>query len=194
MPASSCIRDLYPSLKNMSDDQISLQSAVAESYLTRLLGRSVSGGDFVEHFDGQNKPVIVLQNHPVISVDKVIYNTNGSITEYDANSRHYQWSKKGEVILRNDGFPEHLPGWRPGIANIEIHYTAAGLSQPEQDMLIGGVIYWQSAQAAVNPIVNSETIGEYSYSAGGSSSGGGSSGIPSFIQGLIAPYRRMRCI
>lgn len=194
MPASECVKDIYPSLKGLSVEQFAVQSAMAEAYLCRLLGRSISGGPVVDVFSGQNRPILVLRETPVRSVEKVVYDMNGSITEYDAASGHFHWAEKGLVTLRNDGFPDHLPGWRPGVCNVAVHYTSAGLSQPEQDMLIGGVMFWQSSQNAVNPVLNGETIGEYSYSAGGGGGGSGSSAVPAFITCLIAPYRRMRAV
>ena len=195
VPASTCVRDLYPSLLNLSDDAIAIRSATAEAYLERLLGRKISESDCVDVIDGNRQAVIMLTNTPVKSVEKLVYNTNGVKTEHLADSGYFQWSKRGEIVLRNSGFIGHMPGFFAGEFNIEVHYRCQGLSQAEQDNLIGGVMHWQQATASVNPVLQSETIGSYSYSnqQTGTNFNSGSS-IPPFIQAMIAPYRRLRAV
>lgn len=195
MPASSCVLDLYPSLQSLSETALAAQLALAESYAERYLGRKLSPGSSVDTFDGKNYSVLVLNNVPVSSVDKIVYVTNGTRHEYPSSSGHYQWSSDGRVVLRNNTFMGHLPGFRPGLFNIEVHYQHTGLTQVEIDSIIGAVANWRQVTAKTNPLMESETIGSYSYKR--ANTGGGSTSpsvIPHDVSSLLDQYKRHRIV
>lgn len=194
MPASASVKNLYPSLGRIASDELSAQLSTAESYVEALLGRKISCQACVDTFDGQNYPLLKLKNFPVRSVEKIVFNSNGVLTEYTSASGYFRWSEKGDVVLQNYGFIDHMAGFPAGVFNIQVHYTNQGLSQSEQDRLIGGVAYWNLSQNTINPTLTSETIGAYSYSQASGTGSKDASAIPLFIQTLIAPYRRYRAL
>lgn len=83
-----------------------------------------------------------------------------------------------------------MQGWEVGVQNIVVNYTSSGISQYEQDLLIGTVMNWFYDQNKRSPIISSESIGDYSYSLNTAFL----RGVPAQVMTLLQPYMRMEVV
>lgn len=163
MPASSSVSNLYPALASLDSATFDALAASAESWLVQYLGRNLQAGTYTETFSGQNQPLLFLKNTPVTAVTQIVITSGYSTNTYTPASNYYYFSADGQLHLAPQGFWNQLAGWRPGVTNIAVTYTSSGFDQPTQDLLIGSVMNWFNDQAKRSGLVNSETIGNYSY-------------------------------
>lgn len=181
MPVSTALTDLFPSLSQLSPGQFQALAMAAEWWITRTIGRDLVEGQKTQTFTGRNQPILRLSNTPVVSIQSIYVN------DVLKPSTDYYFSSNGELFKSKSGFREHMQGWEVGVQNIVVNYTTSGISQYEQDLLIGSVMNWFYDQNKRSPVISSESIGDYSYSLNTASMGG----IPLAVMSVLSPYIRM---
>lgn len=163
MNVTSAVTSLYPALAAMEPPALESLAMAAEKWLVKTLGRHVSPGTYTETFDGLNNPLLFVSSPPVKTVLQVTISSQNHVTTYTPESGYYQWTKDGRIHIRPQTFWNQLPGWRPGVANVQVTYTSCGLCEIERDNLIGSVMNWWYDQSNRSGLVSSESIGDYSY-------------------------------
>lgn len=179
MPVSPQVTSMYPQLANLAPGPLQALANAAEAYLVQALGRDLTAGSKTQTFSGKNQSILWLNCTPVASVDSITSNGNAM----DMTSIH--WDSEGRVSRMWKGFWNQVLGWDPGITNIVVTYTSAGLDQTTQDMLIGVVMTWMLDMQGKSSTVSSESIGDYSYTMNTAFL----KGLPPYISTLIQPYR-----
>jgi hypothetical protein len=178
MPVSPDVKDLFPSLAKLSPGPLQALAMAAEGWLVKVLGRDLDGGAKTETLSGENQPILWLANTPVSSVESVV------IEDVTQPATGYYFAKNGQLFRSKYGFRDHMRGWDVGIKNITVNYTSQGLSQSEQDMLIGTVMNWFVEQNSRSVMLSSERIGDYNYTLNTAFS----RGIPQAVNTVIYPY------
>ena len=184
MPVSTSVTDLFPSLAQLSPGQFQALATAAESWITRTIGRDLVEGSKTQTFTGRNQPILRLANTPVSSIQSIY--VHGVLKP----STDYSFSSNGQIFKGGYGFSEHMQGWEVGVQNIVVNYTSSGISQYEQDLLIGTVMNWFYDQNKRSPIISSESIGDYSYSLNTAFL----RGVPAQVMTLLQPYMRMEVV
>lgn len=179
MPVSPQVTSMYPQLASLAPGPLQALANAAEAYLVQVLGRDLTSGSKTQTFNGKNQSILWLNCTPVASVDSITTNGNAM----DMTSIH--WDSEGRVSRMWKGFWNQVLGWDPGITNIVVTYTSAGLDQTTQDMLIGVVMTWMLDMQGKSSTVSSESIGDYSYTMNTAFL----KGLPPYISTLIQPYR-----
>lgn len=184
MPISPAVKMLFPQLASLAPGPLQALATSAETVLVKYLGREISQGSKTQTFKGENQTVLWLNSTPVTSVDSVII----SGTSVDVSTMHFD--SDGRLTRQYQGFQNQLLGWTPGVSNIVVTYTSAGLDQSEQDMLIGSFMVWMLDMQSKSMVVSSESIGDYSYALNTAFM----RGLPPHLAILIQPYRVMTTV
>lgn len=163
------------------DDKLLTLLDAAEAAVARYLNRNLLQATYTEYFDGMGRPTLVLSHRPVVSVTGVWVDPVGyygqSAGGFAASTALTQGA---DFALIAPGTNEKNPGtlrmlsalwdgtglsnWPQGQGNIKVTYVA-GYTQVPADvsqavaMIVGQMI----AQAGNGLPMQSETLGEYSY-------------------------------
>ena len=163
------------------DDRLLTLLDAAEAAVSRYLNRNLLQATYTEYLDGMGRPTLVLSHRPVVSVtgvwvDPVGYygQSEGGFASSTALTQGQDWAlmapgtnEKNPGTLRMlsalwDG--TGLSNWPQGQGNVKVTYVA-GYTQVPADvsqavaMIVGQMI----AQAGNGLPMQSETLGEYSY-------------------------------
>ena len=179
---------VYPMLDRVDPASIEPTAASAVIWIKNHYGVDLLPGEHTDRFDSHNDPIMWLKN-PVVE----------EVTEIRVNERILtdwaQWvrvSPEGRVSIKNRSmwyegqfsrFWNQLPGFSPGVDNVEIDYTSAGRTQAEIDLYVGAVVNWWIDSNRRSGVVTSESIGDRSYSIDASSGG---NGIPKGVRGILS--------
>ena len=184
---SDNIKIIYPRLAGLTDDQLYTLYQVAEDWIRNYYGRDLTGGLKCDHFSSMNDYVLFLKNPPVRELRRV--RVNGY--SWCPCDHKIRFSKDGKVYFYGQTFWNQLPGWSPGVNNIEIEYISEGQPQIRIDTMAGAVMSWFMESGQQNITAASERIGDYSYtSSSGSSSSTSSAAPPDHVQRIFAPFKR----
>lgn len=169
----------------MTPEQLSAHGVAAEAWIERVLGRHLSAGTYTETFTGMNTPLIFLSSPVVTAVPSVVVNFENQVTRMTTQDGRYRFTADGKLYIGSSGFWNQMPGWRPGVDNIQVTYQSAGLEQTVIDLLIGSVMNWWHDRAGKSTVAIKEQIMSYSYELPTNATG-----IPAPVMTLLYPYFR----
>lgn len=171
---SSEVSYIYPALGRIDPDSIEPLAVAAMKWIQGRYGRDLTAGAKTDRFDSHYDAVIWLKCPPVTEVTEIRVN-DAVMPGWES---YVRVSPEGRLSIKNrpiwlDGstsplgrFWNQMPGFAPGIDNIEIDYVSAGATQAELNLYVGAVVNWWADANRRSPVALSESIGDRSYSIG----------------------------
>lgn len=166
-------------------EQTQLLADVTDAIET-YCGRVFTGGvvSYTEYHDGANRPRIWLKHRPVVTVTSVTI--NGTALD---NSNNDAWTVNTDTgeLIRGDGQDDpRFASWFPrGTRNVVVVYTAGFSAVPSG--VQRAALAWLKTLSDVGRVggaYKSESIGEYSYTAGDLSA----ASMPGLVALLLSRY------
>lgn len=135
-----------------TDDQITIAINSATDAIKHYCNRDLISTTYTnEYYDGNGRDVLYLRNYPITAI--------ASLTVDDIAITSAEYLIEDQGLFRIGGW------WSSGRRNIKITYTAGYTSIPDELATIASKVAGDIlAQAVSDPSLQSEKIGDYSYS------------------------------
>lgn len=179
--------DAWPGFANLAATRQASLIAVASDKIARHCRRGFAQEFLTEHHDGKNLPRLWLRRRPVRVVQAVTVDgdalDNTDLTAWTFNPA------TGELIRGSGLDDRRFPAWFPsGSRNIIVQYWAGYATVP--DLVAEAAVktvrwLWTLDQPGGTGVMQSERIGDYSYSRADQKL---DNGLPSHIAVLVQEY------
>ncbi len=184
------------------DDRLNAMLCGVEQFVAKYLGRTLPSASYTHYFDGHGRRELFLNQRPVTAVSSVKIDPTGygghGTDAFDSDSAialGEDWiPERSDAGESNRGVLLHLGGgWPVGVQNIKVAYTA-GYSAIPQDVInavhvLAAEVYTQAGKGGK---LQSETLGQYSYSLAIGNALDGSDAELATARAALAAYREIR--
>lgn len=174
----------YAGISGSGDDTvIGVLIDIACAQIRRYCGRNMTTGfdaavTYTEKYDGNGYKQLQLTEWPITSITSVaeideagtsttldateyrVNLTNGILERLGARTGRFATNSFGEVDGPGWGWE---PCWTEGLQNFTVVYVSAGIATDDLKFAVYQLIDWMYAERRRNPMMQSESLGAYSY-------------------------------